>query len=141
MNSFPSALSRLALTALIACAPLATLAMAQGASEPSTVEEGGAPALTESASVLVGHWKKTLIQLEQPFDYHLVLNDDGTFQEWVASAAGTDAPTSGSWQASDTMLMFQTDGNGPVEAPWTIYEGRLIYPNIDGRRGDWERME
>lgn len=135
MNSFPVTFSRLALTSLIALALLETPAFTQGASEPSAVEDGSSAVVTESAGVLVGHWRKTVVRLELSVDYHLILNGDGTFQEWVVTAAGTDAPTSGRWKASDSILMLHTDGSEPGEAPWFIHEGQLVFPNVEGNSG------
>jgi uncharacterized protein YfaT (DUF1175 family) len=96
------------------------------------------PALAQE---LAGHWRKTVIVFESPRDEHLILNADSTFQNWTVTATETGAPLAGRWEASENMLTFRMEGSEEQSSPFTFFEGQLIFPNVEGGRGFWERVE
>ncbi|HSA88205.1 MAG TPA: hypothetical protein VLE46_18665 [Nitrospira sp.] len=111
--------------------------MAQGAVVPERPQS--AP-ISESARVLVGHWRKTTIVFEQPEDEHLALHADGTVENWIVTASGRSAPTAGTWSVEGKMLNLLLDGHESISQPFTLYEGQLVYPNIANRRRFWEKI-
>jgi hypothetical protein len=98
------------------------------------------PALAQE---LAGHWRKTVIVFESPRDEHLILNADSTFQNWTVTATetGTGTPLAGQWEANGNMLIFRMEGSEDQSSPFTFFEGQLVYPNIEGSRGFWDRVE
>ena len=99
------------------------------------------PALAQDGGELVGHWRKTTIVFESPRDEHLILNPDSTFQNWTVTATETGTPLAGQWEANENTLTFRMEGSEDQSSPFTFFEGQLVYPNIEGNRGFWERME
>ena len=96
------------------------------------------PALAQE---LAGHWRKTTIVFESPRDEHLILNADSTFQNWTVTATETETPLAGQWEANENMLIFRMEGSEDQSSPFTFFEGQLVFPNIEGGRGFWERVE
>jgi hypothetical protein len=97
--------------------------------------------ISENARILVGHWRKTTIVFEQPKDEHLVLHADGTAENWVVTASGGSATTTGRWNVEGKTLHLLLEGNDRVSQPFTIHEEQLVFPNIPNRRRFWERIE
>ncbi len=112
--------------------------MAQSAVIPERTQP--AATITESARVLVGHWRKTTIVFEQPEDEHLALHADGTVENWIVTASGRSAPTAGTWSVEGKMLNLLLDGHERISQPFTLYEGQLVFPNIANRRRFWENL-
>jgi hypothetical protein len=112
--------------------------MAQGAAVPER-PQSAAP-ISESALVLVGHWRKTTIVFEQPEDEHLALHADGTVENWIVTASGRSAPTAGTWSVEGKMLNLLLEGHERISQPFTLYEGQLVFPNIANRRRFWENI-
>jgi hypothetical protein len=96
------------------------------------------PALAQE---LAGHWRKTTIVFESPRDEHLILNADSTFQNWTVTADETGTPLAGQWEANENILIFRMEGSEDQSSPFTFFEGQLVYPNVEGGRGFWERVE
>ncbi|HKY01820.1 MAG TPA: hypothetical protein VJM53_04650 [Burkholderiales bacterium] len=99
-----------------------------------------AQAGASNAHVVVGHWRKTTIQFESPVDDNLVLHPDGTAQSWTATASGRTPVTAGLWRIDGNILTLAVPGGGQMSQPFFIHEGQLVYPNIENRRGFWERV-
>lgn len=99
------------------------------------------PALAQDSAALVGHWRKTTILFESPRDEHLVLNADSTFQNWTVTATETETPLAGQWEAGERTLIFRMEGSEDQSSPFTFFEGQLVFPNVEGGRGFWERIE
>lgn len=112
--------------------------MAQSAVIPERTQP--AAPISESARVLVGHWRKTTIVFEQPEDEHLALHADGTVENWIVTASGRSAPTAGTWSVEGKMLNLLLDGHERISQPFTFYEGQLVFPNIANRRRFWENL-
>lgn len=99
------------------------------------------PAFAQDASELVGHWRKTTVVFESPRDEHLILNPDSTFQNWSVTATETGAPLAGQWETNENVLIFKMEGSEDQSSPFTFLEGQLVYPNVEGARGFWDRVE
>jgi hypothetical protein len=89
---------------------------------------------------LIGHWRKTTIVFESPKDEHLVLNADGTAENWVVTADSRSEPVTGRWNVEGKTLTLSF-GENENSKPFTFYEGQLVFPNIPKRRGFWEKIE
>jgi hypothetical protein len=89
---------------------------------------------------LIGHWRKTTIVFESPKDEHLVLNADGTADNWVVTAESRSEPVTGRWSVEGKTLTLSF-GENENASPFTFYEGQLVFPNIPKRRGFWEKIE
>jgi hypothetical protein len=96
------------------------------------------PALAQD---MVGHWRQTTIVFESPRDEHMVLNPDGTFKNWTVTATETGIPLDGQREANENVLTFRVEGCEDQSSPFTVFEGRLVFPNVEGERGFWERLE
>lgn len=90
--------------------------------------------------MLVGHWRKTTIGYVGPRDEHLVLHADGMAENWSLTASDRTEPTTGRWSGEGKMLKLAF-GNNENANPFTIYEGQLVWPNIQGRRQFWEKID
>jgi hypothetical protein len=116
----------------------APVLMAQGSVTPEHPQL--AEPISESARVLVGHWRKATIVFEQPEDEHLVLQANGTAENWVVTASGRSATTTGTWNVEGKMLNLLLEGHEHISQPFTIYEEQLVFPNIPNRRRFWENI-
>ncbi len=95
----------------------------------------------DNAQVLVGHWRKTTIVFESPRDEHLVLHADGTAENWVVTASSRTEPLNGSWSVEGKVLKLDLGEGNRASLPFTIYEGKLVLPNILKRRQFWDKIE
>jgi len=95
--------------------------------------------VSESAKVLVGHWRKTTIGYVGPRDEHLVLHADGTAENWVVTASSQTERTTGQWSVEGKTLKLSFGDNENAN-PFTIYEAQLVFPNIPKRRQFWEKI-
>jgi hypothetical protein len=102
----------------------------QESSEPSS----------EQSSGLIGHWRKTTIGYTGPIDEHLVLNSNGTVENWTVTAYERKDPVTGHWSVEGKTLTLSFGGNDR-SSPFTFYQGQLVFPNIPNRRGFWEKIE
>ena len=82
----------------------------------------------------------TSIVFGSPRDEHLILNADGTAQNWVVTATDRSGVKDGSWKVEGRNLILLLAGSNEVSLPFTIYEGQLVFPNIQNRRRFWERL-
>ena len=119
----------------------AAFCMAAPDKGPFPFQIGGGESLSESASVLVGHWRKTTIILDSARDEHLVLNSDGTAENWVVTASSRGDRVSGEWSVEGKVLNLKLGDEDERSAPFTIHGGQLVYPNIQNRRKFWKRLE
>jgi hypothetical protein len=99
----------------------------------------GGVAFSQGDSDLVGHWRFTQIGYTGPRDTHLVLAADGSAALWSRTAYDQSPVTPGTWNSEGNMLYMTFSES--ESAPFTFYEGQLIYPNVQGRRRNWERIE
>jgi hypothetical protein len=95
---------------------------------------------SDSKQQLIGHWRKTTIVFESPKDEHLVLNADGSAENWVVTAESRSEPVTGRWSVEGKTLRLSF-GENENSKPFTFYEGQLVFPNIPKRRGFWEKIE
>ena len=104
-----------------------------------TFQESG-DASSDNKQQLIGHWRKTTIVFESPKDEHLVLNADGSAENWVVTADSRSEPVTGRWSVEGKTLTLSF-GENENSKPFTFYEGQLVFPNIPNRRGFWEKIE
>jgi len=97
-------------------------------------------ASSDSKQQLVGHWRKTTIVFESPKDEHLLLNADGTAENWVVTAESRSEPVMGRWTVEGKTLTLSFNDKENAK-PFTFYQGQLVFPNIPNRRGFWEKIE
>jgi hypothetical protein len=101
-------------------------------------ESSDAP--SDNTQRLICHWRKTTIVFGSPKDEHLVLNADGTAENWVVTAENRSQPVTGRWSVEGKTLTLSF-GENQNSQPFTFYEGQLVFPNIPNRRGFWEKIE
>jgi len=89
---------------------------------------------------LIGHWRKTTISYTGPIDEHLVLHSDGTVENCTATAYERREPVTGHWSVEGKTLTLSFGGNDRSN-PFTFYQDQLVFPNIQNRRGFWEKIE
>jgi TIR domain len=118
-----------------------------GASTPTPSLQAQGPALVErdefvaKGPSLGAHWRRTLIVSDSPRDDHLVLRNDGTAQRWSVTATGRSPTTQGRWNNTALTLTVFVDDGGETSAPFTFYEGQLVWPNIPNQRTFWDRLD
>src|SRR5262249_8962034 len=97
-------------------------------------------ASSDNRQRLIGHWRKPPIICGSPKDEHLVLNADGTAENWVVTAESRSETVSGRWSVEGKTLTLSFGENENAK-PFTFYQGQLVFPNIPNRRGFWEKIE
>ena len=118
---------------------LAALSTEAANSSIITFQEGNATS-SENSNALIGHWRKTTISYTGSIDEHLVLHVDGTVENWTATAYERREPVTGHWNVDGKTLILSFGGNDR-SSPFTFYQGQLVFPNIQNRRGIWEKIE
>jgi len=104
-----------------------------------TLQESG-DSSSDSKQRLIGHWRKTTIVFGSPKDEHLVLNANGSAENWIVTAESRSEPVTGRWNVEGKTLTLSF-GENENSKPFTFYEGQLVFPNIPNRRGFWEKIE
>ena len=102
--------------------------------------QDSADSSSDNKQRLIGHWRKTTIIFGSPKDEHLVLNADGTTENWIVTADSRSEPVSGRWSVEGKTLTLWFGGNENTK-PFTFYDGQLVFPTISNRRGFWERID
>ena len=118
---------------------LAALSTEAANSSIITFQEGNATS-SENSNALIGHWRKTTIGYRGPIDEHLVLHVDGTVENWTVTAYERREPVTGHWSVEGKTLTLSFGGNDRSN-PFTFYQGQLVFPNIQNRRGIWDKIE
>jgi len=118
---------------------LAALSTEAANSSIITFQEGNATS-SENSNALIGHWQKTTIGYRGPIDEHLVLHVDGTVENWTVTAYERREPVTGHWSVEGKTLTLSFGGNDRSN-PFTFYQGQLVFPNIQNRRGIWDKIE
>ncbi|MSU70593.1 MAG: hypothetical protein EXS39_07455 [Opitutaceae bacterium] len=106
--------------------------------DPIVLAQGTAPA---SANDLIGHWRKTTIIFDSAQDTNLVLRPGGIAEKWVVTAAKRTGKTTGRWESDGRTLTLVFGEGDQASAPYTIYQGKLVFPNIQNKRRFWDRIE
>ena len=123
---------------LVSAKPVFALAAALALAAFASNFEGSAMAQTPEN--LAGHWRQTTIEFEAPKDEHLLLNADGTVQNWTVRADSQTPPAGGTWEADSVSITLHIEGGGDVLVPYTFFESSLVLPNIEGQRAFWEKI-
>ena len=103
--------------------------------------QASAPARGATDSMLVGHWRTTRIAFESPRDDHLVLRADGTAERWSVTASSSGPKTVGRWAVAGSVLSLTWSGEAQTSQAFTMYQGQLVLPNVQGRRVFWDRLD
>ena len=120
----------------------AAVAMANGASAGGGGTSGGTGSAEPRADQpLVGHWRFTSIQFDSPQDENLVLRADGSAEHWFTYPSGRSEVSTGRWTASGSTFSVSWADGEEWSQPFTFYEGQFVFPNIQGRRKIWERIQ
>ncbi len=94
-----------------------------------------------STGVLVGHWRSTTIVYENARDMNLVLQPGGAAEMWVVTAQKRSQKIVGRWETSGKTLTLRFGEGKPTSGPYTMHEGKLVYPNIPNQRAFWDRLK
>ena len=95
-----------------------------------------------SKEELIGHWRKTAIQIDgSPKDTHLVLRGNGTAEIWVVTADSRGEKSTGRWDVDGKTLSLSFGSDDQASSPFTFFEGKLVYPNIQNSRQFWDKIE
>lgn len=97
-----------------------------------------APAATD---VLVGHWRSTTVVYENSQDMNLVLQAGGVAEMWVVTAEKRSQKIVGRWESVGKTLTLRFGEGKPTTGPYTMHEGKLVYPNIPNQRAFWDRLK
>src|SRR5438045_8733740 len=98
---------------LLNCAALVFAASSSLAVESGIITfQGGDDAASENTKRLIGHWRKTTIVFESPKDEHLVLNADGSAENWVVTADSRSEPVTGRWSVEGKTLTMSLGEKG-----------------------------
>ena len=103
-------------------------------------KENPLAAPSDNASALIGHWRKTTIVFGSPKDEHLVLQPDGTAENWVVTAESRSEPIKGRWSVEAKTLTLSF-GDHENSQPFAFYQGQLVFPSIPNRRGFWDKIQ
>lgn len=106
---------------------------------PAAQSSGGGGA--QNYSEIVGHWRTTRIVFESSRDDHLILRPDGVAIEWSTTASGSGRQTTGRWRVTGKELTIVWSDGQESSRPFTFYEAQLVFPNVQGSRVFWERLE
>src|SRR4029077_9403073 len=88
-------------------------------------------------STLVGHWRTTRIVFESPRDDRLDLRADGLAERGSGTASSSGSKTVGRWDVSGSVLNLTWTGQAQTSQAFTMYQGQLVLPNVQGRRDFW----
>jgi hypothetical protein len=90
---------------------------------------------------LVGHWRNTRIVFESPRDDHLVLRADGLAGRWSVTASSRSGAIQGRWNTEGNVLSIDWEDGTRASGPFTFHEGELVFPNRQGQRRFWKRIQ
>jgi hypothetical protein len=122
-------------------ATTAATRLAETAKRAQGSPQTNAPARGVTDSTLVGHWRTTRIVFESPRDDHLELSADGTAERWSVTASGSGPKTVGRWAVAGSVLSLTWSGETQTSQAFTMYQGQLVLPNVQGRRVFWDRLD
>jgi len=106
----------------------------------AAVAQFPAHAQDSNSAALVGHWRKTTVAFGEPRDENLVLRANGAAERWVVTAKTRTPIATGIWRVDDKILTVQIEGQNTSSLPFTFHQGQLVFPNIQNRRGFWDRI-
>jgi len=129
------------ITWIVQCAALVSIALSTEAADSGIITfQESSGSTSQNSNALIGHWRKTTISYTGPIDEHLVLHVDGTVENWTATAYERREPMTGHWNVEGKTLILSFGGNDR-SSPFTFYKGQLVFPNIENRRGFWEKIQ
>jgi hypothetical protein len=90
---------------------------------------------------LAGHWRNTRIVLDSPRDDNLVLKANGQVERWSVTPTSRSGIVRGRWSSEANTLSIDWDDGNRWTAPFTFHEGELVFPNRQGQRRFWKRIQ
>jgi len=124
---------------------LCVLAMAP-ATVPATSRPDVNPAVAQTtdpsrAQNLVGHWRNTRIVFDSARDEHIVLRANGVVEKWSVTASSRSSIVRGRWETQANSLSVDWEDGTKWSGPFTFHQGNLVFPNRQGQRRFWDRIE
>jgi hypothetical protein len=110
------------------------LAMAPAAA----VAQGADPGRAQS---LIGHWRNTRIVFDKARDEHIVVRANGVVEKWSVTASSRSSPVKGRWDTQANTLSIEWEDGTKWSGPFTFHQGNLVFPNRQGQRRFWDRIE
>lgn len=98
------------------------------------------PAASASGA-LIGHWRSTTVVFENSRDMNLVLQSGGVAEMWVVTAEKRSQKIVGRWETIGKTLTLRFGEGKPTTGPFTLHDGKLVYPNIPNQRAFWDRIK
>jgi hypothetical protein len=140
---------------------LCVLAMAPAAvpatSRPDVSDDGGPAAATRiseaahpvvaqiadpgRAQSLVGHWRNTQIVFGSARDENIVLRANGVVEKWSVTASSRSSIVRGRWETQANIFSVDWEDGTKWSGPFTFHQGNLVFPNRQGQRRFWDRIE
>jgi len=110
------------------------LAMAPAAA----VAQGADPGRAQS---LVGHWRNTQIVFGSARDENIVLRANGVVEKWSVTASSRSSIVRGRWETQANIFSVDWEDGTKWSGPFTFHQGNLVFPNRQGQRRFWDRIE
>lgn len=93
------------------------------------------------AQSLVGHWRNTRIVSGGPHDENIVLRANGVVEKWSVTASSRSGIVRGRWETQANILSVDWEDGTKWSGPFTFHQGNLVFPNRQGQRRFWDRLE
>jgi len=124
---------------------LCVLAMAP-ATVPATSRPDVNPAVAQTADPsraqnLVGHWRNTQIVFGSARDENIVLRANGVVEKWSVTASSRSSIVRGRWETQANIFSVDWEDGTKWSGPFTFHQGNLVFPNRQGQRRFWDRIE
>lgn len=96
-------------------------------------------AQADNASLLLGHWRKTVIRYGSVWDEHLGFLPDGSVGTWKVTVSGRGEVKLGRWRIEGKLLIIDW-GDTQSSRPFFFHKGQLVLPNTPNARQFWDRL-
>jgi len=104
----------------------------------AAVAQGADPGRAQS---LVGHWRNTQIVFGSARDENIVLRANGVVEKWSVTASSRSSIVRGRWETQANTLSVDWEDGTKWSGPFTFHQGNLVFPNRQGQRRFWDRIE
>lgn len=68
-----------------------------------------------------------------------MLNANGSAENWVVTASSRSGTSTGRWKVEGKVLTLLFENDEEWSQPFTIYDGQLVFPNVQDRRRYWDK--
>ncbi len=93
------------------------------------------------AQSLIGHWRNTRIVFDRAHDEHIVLRANGVVEKWSVTASSRSSIVRGRWETQANTLSIDWEDGTKWSGLFTFHQGNLVFPNRQGQRRFWDRIE